>query len=234
MMLGQRTGVPPKGIAPFLSVLWALVPLLTLGWGTGFSFTYAGIRLRDRVLGGWAAAYFALGTTSFLLVSSSESQSDWLGTVGALLAISLIALGSAHAFSIRRYLVEPGTRRKHRAKIVSQQGQALSEATIELERRREALKILKADPELARQLRIGRPDLSRRYRDGGLVDANHASPTALARLPGISISLADKIVTTRETVGSFNNLNDVDHHGDYAPDPGRGRNVPGLPQDPSH
>jgi len=193
----------------FPSVLWALVPLLTFGWGIGFSFTYAAIRLRDRALGLWAAAYFVLGLTSFTLVNSSDSQNDWRGYVGTLLAIALIALGSAHAFGVRRSLIEPGSRRRRRPKIVSQQEQALAEARTEMERRREARQILTADPELARELCIGRPDLSRRYKDGGLVDANHAPTTALTTLPGISAALADQIVTSRDSVGGFHDLNDM-------------------------
>jgi hypothetical protein len=195
---------------PFPSVLWALVPLLTFGWGIGFSFTYAAIRLRDRALGLWAAAYFVLGLTSFTLVNAGDSQSDWRGYVGALLAIALIALGSAHAFGVRRSLIAPGNRRRRRRpKIVSQQEQALAEARTEMERRHEARQILTADPELARQLCIGRPDLPRRYKDGGLVDANHAPATVLAALPGFSAALADQVVACRGSVGGFRGLSDM-------------------------
>ncbi len=211
MIIGE--GLKPvagrKGISRSLSVLWALVPLLTLGWGTGFAFTYAAVRLRDGVLAAWAWVYFVLGVTSFILVVSSKSQGDWRGNVGAALALILIAVGSAHTFGIRRRLIEPGSDRQYRTGSISQQEQALAEARTELERRREARQILKADPELAWQLRIGRPDLPRRYHDGGLVDANHASGPALAALPGIGASLANEIVTTRGNVGGFRDLNDM-------------------------
>jgi hypothetical protein len=193
----------------FPSVLWALVPLLSFGWGIGFSFTYAAIRLRDRALGLWAAGYFALGAISFALVNASNSQSDWRGDVGALLAIALMALGSAHAFGVRRSVIESGSRRGRRPKIVSQQEQALAEARTEMERRREARQILTADPELARQLCIGRPDLPRRYMDGGLVDANHAPAAVLAALPGFSPALADQVVSCRGGVGGFRGLSDM-------------------------
>jgi hypothetical protein len=198
-----------EGISPFLSVLWALVPLLTLGWGTGFSFTYAAIRLRDRVLGAWAAAYFVVGLTSFLLVASSETGSGWEGDVGAALALLLMAGGSAHAFALRPQLSERRSKRWYRPRVGSEQELALTEAKAELERRREAREILSADPQLARQLCIGRPDLPRRFKDGGLVDANHAPATALAMLPGIGASLANGIVTTRGSVGGFSDLTDM-------------------------
>jgi DNA uptake protein ComE-like DNA-binding protein len=192
-----------------LSVLWALVPLLTFGWGAGFSFGYAALRLRDGVLGAWAWVYFVFGVTSFILVVSSKSDNDWEGTVGALLAIILIAIGTGHAFVVRRRLSESASVPQYRVGSVSQQELALAEARTELERRREARQILRNDSEMAWQLRIGRPDLSRRYQDGGLVDANHASANALAALPGISPRLASEIVTTRDSVGGFQDLNDM-------------------------
>jgi hypothetical protein len=191
------------------SVLWALVPLLTLGCGTGFSFAYAAIRFRDGILGAWAWVYFVLGVTSFILAASSRSQSDWRQNVGAALALILIAVGSAHAFAIRRRLGEPSSPRQYRTGFISQQEQALDAARTELQRRREARQILRADPELAWQLRIGRPDLPRRYQDGGLVDANHASAIALAALPGITATLANEIVSTRDSIGGYGDLDDM-------------------------
>ena len=149
------------------------------------------------------------GVTSFILVVSSKSQGDWRGNVGAALALILIAVGSAHTFAIRRRLTEPRSNRQYRTGSISQQEQALAEARTELERRREARQILRADPELAWQLRIGRPDLPRRYRDGGLVDANHASAIALAALPGITATLANEIVSTRDGIGGYRDLNDM-------------------------
>jgi DNA uptake protein ComE-like DNA-binding protein len=196
-------------MSPLLSILWALVPLATLGWGTGFSFAYAAIRLRDAVLGWCAAAYFVVGALSFALVATSNSQGgDWRGTLGTFLILALIALGSAHAFGIRKYLVDPSAPRRGR-KVVSVQEQALAEARTEMQRRSEARQILTADPELARQLCIGRPDLPRRYQDGGLVDANHAPASVLARLPGIDSELSDRIVANRETVDGFRDVSDM-------------------------
>jgi hypothetical protein len=198
-----------KPMLPALSYLWALVPLVTLGWGTGFSFAYAAYRLRDGVLGWWAAGYFALGALSFALVGASDNDGgDWRGTVGTLLILVLIAGGSAQAFAVRKHLVDPSLPRRRR-KIFSAQEQALAEARAEMQRRDEARRILIADPELARQLCIGRPDLPRRYQDGGLVDANHSPAWVLARLPGIGPELADHIVTNRDGVGGYRDVTDL-------------------------
>ena len=156
-----------KPMLPSLSILWALVPLVTLGWGTGFSFAYAAFRLRDGVLGWSAAGYFLwVSSPSRSSAASDNDGSGWQGTLGTFLILALIALGSAHAFGIRKHLVDPTTPRRRR-KIVSVQEQALAEARAEMQRRDEARRILIADPELARQLCIGRPDLPRQYLDGG-------------------------------------------------------------------
>ena len=207
-----RTGLKrvgdSRGISRPLSVLWALVPLLTLGWGAWLSFAYAAIRLRDGVLGAWAGVYFVFGLTSLTLVASSKNQGDWEAYVGTVLALVLIAAASAHAFAIRKRLTTESPRR-YRTGSVSQQERALAEAKTEIERRREARQIMKADPELAWQLRIGRPDLPRQYQDGGLVDANHAPAAALAAVPGISPTLANEIVTTRGSVGGYRDLIDM-------------------------
>ncbi len=197
-----------RGISPSLSVLWALIPLLTLGWGTGFSFAYAALRLRDGILGAWAGVYFVLGLASFTLVAS-KSQGSWQENVGGVLALVLVGVGSAHAFAIRRRLTTGGSPRQYSTGSISPQERAVAEARTELERRREARQILKTDPELAWQLRIGRPDLPRRFQDGGLVDANHASAPALAALPGVTAKLASEIVSTRENLGGYRDLNDM-------------------------
>ena len=193
---------------PSLSILWALVPLVTLGWGTGFSFAYAAYRLHDGVLGWCAAGYLALGALSFALVGASDNDgSGWQGTLGTFSILVLIALGSAHAFGIRKHLVDPTTPRRRR-KIFSPQEQALAEARAEMQRRDEARRILTADPELARQLCIGRPDLPRRYLDGGLVNANHA-PAGYGTTPGHQPGVGGSHRHDRDGVGGYRDLSDL-------------------------
>jgi DNA uptake protein ComE-like DNA-binding protein len=195
------------GISPAASIMWALVPFITLGWGTGFCFTYAASRLRSWTLGAFAGAYFVLGVTSFVLVDVSKGH-DWQAYAGAFIAAALMAFGTAHAFVIRPHLVDPSSQQA-RIPLSGDQAQAVARSKIELQRRHDARRLLRTDPELARQLRIGRPDLTREYNDGGLVDVNHASAFALARLPGIDLSLANEIVATRDNVGGFRNLDDL-------------------------
>jgi hypothetical protein len=91
-------------------------------------------------------------------------------------------------------------------------------ARLELQRRQEALAVLHRDPALAKELRIGRPDLPRTFDDGHLVDANHVPAPFLAAVPGIDQALAEKIVSTREGVGGFSSLADLEVTLDLTPE----------------
>jgi hypothetical protein len=83
--------------------------------------------------------------------------------------------------------------------------------------RRKALAIVRDDPDLATELRIGRPDLPRSFGDGGLVDVNHVPASFLVELPGIDAPLAERIVATRDEVGGFGSLADLEITLELAP-----------------
>lgn len=85
---------------------------------------------------------------------------------------------------------------------------ALARAQWRAARRDEARKLQSAQPSMAAELMIGRPDLpGRQYDDGGLVDINHVPAEHLVRHLHIERPLADEIVTVREV-----------HHGLSSPD----------------
>jgi DNA uptake protein ComE-like DNA-binding protein len=76
--------------------------------------------------------------------------------------------------------------------------------------RQEARKLVGQDPLLARELRIGRPDLVRKYDDGGLVDLNTAPAHAIAGACELSPEDAEKIVSTRRLAGgAFSNIDEL-------------------------
>jgi len=200
------------------SVLWALIPLLTFGWGTGMSFAYATLRLRSRSLALASTAYLTVSILSFHLVDVSTSNNDWHGNVGALLALGLMAVGTVHSFTIRTRVVGTGgantpafNARGHA------QEQVIAAALARIQQRCEARRIADADPILARELGIGRPDVHRRFDDGGLVDVNHADATSLATVPGINAELAGRIVQSRQVVGGYADLADLSVTMDIAP-----------------
>lgn len=77
-------------------------------------------------------------------------------------------------------------------------------------RREEARERVRADPLLARDLRIGRPDMKRTYDDGGLLDLNVAPADVIAQFVEIPTWAAEAIVNVRERRGiAFDNLYEV-------------------------
>ncbi|GEM_PF-4939478 len=77
-----------------------------------------------------------------------------------------------------------------------------------MERRREARQILSADPDLARQLCIGRP-ICRVATWRGRGRCQPRPTTVLAALPGLSTAPADQIVSSRDRVGGLRDLSDM-------------------------
>jgi hypothetical protein len=77
-------------------------------------------------------------------------------------------------------------------------------------RRAEARALATGDPQMARELCIGRPDLpGRSYDDGGLVDLNSAPAQAIAGMCGIDLGTAGQIVHARTVGMPFVTVDDV-------------------------
>jgi hypothetical protein len=87
---------------------------------------------------------------------------------------------------------------------------AVSDAMKHVAARDKARELLARDPELAVELKVGRPDLPRAFDDGGLVDINRVPASWLAELPGLDERLARRITEVREEVGGFSSAADVE------------------------
>jgi DNA uptake protein ComE-like DNA-binding protein len=185
--------MPPGRAA--LSVTWAALPFLSLGFATPFTFAAALLWRRSLHLLVSTVAYAG----AFVLLLSMLSGADDQGNVrfaGMLMAV-LAVVGCGHAFLIRRGVFDP-----HGLSGVD------NEAVVERVKRQRLLRekareLAASDPGLAKELRIGRPDLPRQYNDGGLVDVNHAPAEALSLLPGITAELAARIERVRAETGGF-------------------------------
>jgi len=95
---------------------------------------------------------------------------------------------------------------------------AVAEARARLRRRKKARQILASEPDLALELRIGRPDLSRDYDDGGLIDVNHVPVEVLVRELEIPEPDARRLVEQRETHGGFNHPEELVFYCDLTPE----------------
>ncbi|WP_285706011.1 helix-hairpin-helix domain-containing protein [Microtetraspora sp. NBRC 16547] len=190
----------PPGGRTFLSVLWSLVPLGTAGFLTPVSFLYAALKLRTQIA--WAALTLYLVGAVTMVATSGPT-----GPLGdALFAASMLLNtvgGTVHAFTIRRRVFpRPDP-------VAYGNDQAIQFAQHRRELRQEARELAEQDPGLAMELRIGRPDLPRRYDDGGLVDMNHAPGPVIATLPGMTPELVEQILEARKTVGTFSSALEV-------------------------
>jgi DNA uptake protein ComE-like DNA-binding protein len=77
------------------------------------------------------------------------------------------------------------------------------------QKRAEARAVAQRDPLMARDLRIGRPDLPRYYDDGGLVDVNSAPAETIAKWLGLSAAEAAQVVQVRQQLGRFEHVDDL-------------------------
>lgn len=185
----QPRSVPPTGLA-VLSVLWALIPVLSIGLLAFVPALHGALRLRDRLL--WArCAVYAAGIVAGLTLQTEERR---LG--GVILVLALVA--TADAFIIRRRVFFP-----------SNEQLAVQAAEGMRRRREDARRIASEDPALARELCIGRPDLVRSYDDGGLVDINEADENVLRQLLELSAPHTEQVLRAREHVGHFSHPLDL-------------------------
>ena len=179
-----------------LSVGWALIPLVTLGLASVATFGYGAIRLRSRSLGVCAAVY-GLAGSAFLYLTNIGPDPSWQANLGVEIGLTSAAIATGHAFAIRQRVLDGPT------------VTAEDKARGALRRRDYSRKLLTENPQLARELNIGRPDLPSDFDDGGLIDVNHVSEGYLTILPGIDTALASKIVEVREAIGGFDSLDDM-------------------------
>jgi Helix-hairpin-helix motif len=174
---------------------WAAVPVLTGGIGAPVSFGYAALRRRSSSLGGAAVGYgvAVLGGLAGIL-----DAGDGLAAIGVLLLLVTWIVSSVHALVVRPRVYPPASPRallNRHVVAVARHRRAL---------RHEARQVVADDPVLARELRIGRPDLlPRAFDDGGLIDVNHVPPEVLSRLPGLTYAMVDRIMRVRTHSGGF-------------------------------
>jgi len=190
---GDRVpGPPPRRRPRFGSFLWALLPLLTWGLLAPVPFVHAAIRLRTVGLWAVAAVYvvaWALVGPAGILVQDPELDE----AVAAFSQLGLVVAATANAFVLRGRVFQP-----------PEVGDpAVTAALAARERRQRARAVTASDPSLARELRIGRPDLPREFDDGGLVDVNHVPAPVLVDRLGLSQEEAARVVEARERLGRF-------------------------------
>jgi DNA uptake protein ComE-like DNA-binding protein len=173
---------------------WPYVSLIPFGFGAWIPI-YAGVKAREWTWTALGLVWLALIIAALAFSNGTGHGND--GAVGALAIVAWIG-GVATSFGIR-------------ASYERQMSSGLSEAAAAAEQRlrdrRRALELARQNPDLAKEIGIGRPDRAG-AEDEGLVDINNANVTALLKLPGVDGDLATEIIEAREKVGGFSSLED--------------------------
>jgi SARP family transcriptional regulator, regulator of embCAB operon len=178
-----------------LRLVASAVPVVTFGVCTWAVIAYFAGRRRSAPLGAAAAGYLVL-ITLFLTIVVREDPDTVSALDGVALGAWLVTMfgGAVHVAVLT---ADPGPFRPDAAPRPP--APAVVDYIERRARREQARSLLRHHPAMARELGIGRPDLSRDFDDGGLVDVNAAPEHVLASLPGIDRYHAKLIVTVRES-----------------------------------
>ena len=194
-------------------IWWTSVPIWSVGLLSCVPFlAFAVIQRRKR---DWAvfAAYLAVTVALITTARLVNSNSVWAGVAGPL----IIALGICAAIHAC-ILFRPGRAQPSRAEAAWRRNQEVMQgARNRIERRNHARHIVQADPALARELRIGRPDLPREYDDGGLVDVNRVPGAVLAAQLGLTQQEVTNVIAARDKLGRFTGADDLRDEGALSP-----------------
>ncbi len=204
-------------------VAWASVPVWSIGFLSFVPFgAYALSTRRPRdwaVFGGYLAATIAMIVA--LSVVSANSGAD--GALGGFI-IALAGCAAVHTAVLFRpgrgpQGLAPGAPADPKQRNPEQRNrESMAEARSRIERRVQARRLAESNPALARELRIGRPDLIRNYDDGGLVDVNHMPGPALAHLLGLTPAEAADVLGARDRIGRFTSADELCAYTSLTPD----------------
>jgi hypothetical protein len=213
MSVSPPVAKAPSAVARVASCWYFVVTVFSFGFFAWVPFLHAAVRLGRKSLyvraAIFAAAAVVVGT--LLSVAPADAAGKVAGATGNLLvwlalivAIAVMAVAWVQQAELRREILRQGSGARFDGPEP-----ALAAALAARDRRTEARKLATDDPLIARDLRVGRPDLQRHYDDGGLVDLNNAPADAIASVCGLDADTAEAIVDIRATVGGFAAVEDV-------------------------
>lgn len=185
----------------------------TLAW---IPYLHAAAWLRNRTYAILACVYAALTVISFVLIGSApeNANGETVGmgkldmAIGYFILVGIMGAASTHQSRVRQEVYGSGRRRALRARSY-RTDPAVTRALDARIRRAQARTLIEKDPLLAHELRVGRPELTRPYDDGGLVDLNAATAKSIAQACEVPPHVARNIVEARTERGGFLSVDDV-------------------------
>lgn len=137
---------------------------------------------------------------------------DDIGLTILLIAIA-IGTGTALVHRQRVFPSNPATASSERTHMPAQLP-GVEEAQKRRQMRAQYRSLAADDAGLARDMRIGRPDLTPAFDDGGLLDLNALDADAIERHARVTAAEAASIISTREKLGRLSSVDELVVHGD--------------------
>lgn len=206
--------IPPPVPTTRVSRAWAVVPVVTLGILSFVPFLRIAIAQKSQK--DWAVfgAYLAVCIGLTVAVGSVPAKGPGGAALGGLIVLLIVA-ATVHASIELRSL--PQYPRLTRPVGVYPAVDPVTQARARIQQRVDARKLAETDPVLARELRIGRPDLPRQFDDGGLVDINNVPAQALMACLQFSEQEANAVIAARDRIGRFSSPEEVSVYAQLAP-----------------
>lgn len=167
-------------------------------------------KARTRQAAQWAVAFTIAYLIGFTLIGLQPDDADNLGTRLGAVAIIATGIGGAAYSAIAGSKLNWSATTPPATEPPSDPNEgAIAGVLATRQKRAEARALAQRDPQMARDLRIGRPDLPRHYDDGGLVDVNSAPAETIAQWLGLTGAQAAHIVEVRHQLGKFQQVDDL-------------------------
>ena len=180
------------------TVLGVIAGACTLCLLTWVPILYYATRRRSRSLFAAAFGYFVVAFLFWtVMVTTTDedgnSQQPWADAfmIPTLLIISILA--PVHVVLLNEHLRHVWRRRRNGP----------------IERREQARRLLVANPVARFALAIGRPDLVRTHKDGGLIDVNAVPDHVIFKVLGMRRDVALRIIAERAQRGPFTSMLDL-------------------------
>ena len=198
------------------------MPVWSIGFLSPVPFLVYAIMHRTRRDWLVFAGYLAATVAMVVALGASGSNSAATAGVGGFI-IALAGCAATHAavlFRPSRSVAPLGAASAGAGSLSTRQRNqaALAAAKDKLDRRKEARHLVATNPALARDLKIGRPDLPRDYDDGGLVDVNHVPVGVFSSGLGLTPIEARDVVAARDKLGRFVSAEELCEYTQLSPD----------------